>query len=698
MRADDTAVRSVKAAVSAMILVAIGCLPARDAAAAELVLEPKMRHLRNAEPREWTEFPEKAEATDLTYSFEVTDTFRPQTLRLRHRDLRRDWIISLDGQVLIRIPQGDQDATTFWPLPAEKLKPGKHELKIATKDKTPDDVMFGELRLDTRSKAEMLGEATVEVEVTADGSPLLNEGPAPCRITIVDERGSLMTVGIEPEPRLAIRPGVIYTLDGRAKFTVPAGTYVLYASRGFEYSVENTTLRLKVGDVAKPRHHLKHEVDLYPIVSIDPHVHTLTHSGHGDCTLEERIVTIAGEGLGRVTATEHNKIVDYQPAVDRMKAFNVRVGIGCELTTKVGHFNIAGLDPAGPSIDHECRTWSDVTASIRKVKPGGGAILNHARDIHNGFRPFDPSRHISIAGEDAEGWILPADAMEVFNSGSTQNDPTQLFHDWLGLLNRGLNVIPVGSSDSHDVARYIVGQGRTYLADLSEFPVLKQVPVGASMGLLCLAEANGTEFGELVATANEYNIGVRVYGPDWTAVDELRLFVNGTETSIEPVKMSTLSILKGRTVKRYWRWSFLRFKHDVCVVALVKGPGVDAPYWPIAKPYQPTSPDWKSYVIGCSGAIKIDGDGDGKYSSPYDYAKKLFAESAGDDAKLVAALKDYDEAVAVQTASVARAAGRERFDSFLAAVAKSGAPQTKTGANKYVDGWRKTLVPQAAPR
>jgi len=92
-----------------------------------------------------------------------------------------------------------------------------------------------------------------------------------------------MTVGIEPEPRLAIRPGIVYTLDGKAKFTVPAGKYVLYSSRGFEYSVAETKLELKAGNVAKPRLNLSHEVhQMRYFLACDPHVHTLTHSGHGE--------------------------------------------------------------------------------------------------------------------------------------------------------------------------------------------------------------------------------------------------------------------------------------------------------------------------------------------------------------------------------------------------------------------------------
>ncbi len=53
--------------------------------------------------------------------------------------------------------------------------------------------------------------------------------------------------------------------------------------------------------------------------------------------------------------------------------------------------------------------------------------------------------------------------MELVNSAAQQSDMMQLVRDWMVLLNRGTLLTPVGSSDSHDVGRHFVGQGRTYL-------------------------------------------------------------------------------------------------------------------------------------------------------------------------------------------------------------------------------------------
>ena len=53
--------------------------------------------------------------------------------------------------------------------------------------------------------------------------------------------------------------------------------------------------------------------------------------------------------------------------------------------------------------------------------------------------------------------------MEIINSAAQQSDMMQLVHDWMGLINGGFKITPVGSSDSHDVARHFVAQGRTYI-------------------------------------------------------------------------------------------------------------------------------------------------------------------------------------------------------------------------------------------
>jgi hypothetical protein len=75
---------------------------------------------------------------------------------------------------------------------------------------------------------------------------------------------------------------------------------------------------------------------------------------------------------------------------------------------------------------------------------------------------------------------------------------------------------------------------------------------------------------------------------------------------------------------------------------------VAAPYWETPHPYQPSSKVYRPRIVGATNPIWIDGDGDGKFTPARDYAAKVIAASRGDDTKLEAVLRDYDEAVAVQ--------------------------------------------------
>src|SRR6185503_20662682 len=62
------------------------------------------------------------------------------------------------------------------------------------------------------------------------------------------------------------------------------------------------------------------------------------------------------------------------------------------------------------------------------------------------------------------------DAMEVLNSSAQQTDYLLVYRDWFALWNRGYRVTGVGSSDGHDVSRYIIGQGRTYISSRASNP------------------------------------------------------------------------------------------------------------------------------------------------------------------------------------------------------------------------------------
>ena len=441
------------------VLGLIAILPtAAPADAGPRILTATMHHLRQGSVPEWNDFPAPAEGDQLRLDFDLDQPPQDATLRLRQRNVKQPWELTLNGQPIGRLKEQNENDSVAFRLPRGVLRTGTNTLVIRFAGKPTDNIEVGDVRLLDQSLEQALGEAQLEIAV----HDAATSAGLPCRLTIVDEHGSLMTLGAKSSNSLAVRPGVIYTSDGRASFSLPAGKYAIYAGRGFEYNVASTTLDLRVGERHQRQLTIRREVPTPGLVSCDTHCHTFTYSRHGDASLAERMVTLAGEGLELPVATDHNRAIDYQPAA-RAAGLDLLFTpvIGDEVTTRVGHFNVFPLAAGSAPIDFRGSDWAAVFSSIRQASSTAVIVLNHARDIHSGFRPFDPRRHISIAGEDLEGWKLEAGAMEIVNSGATQNDPLELVRDWFGLLNRGMQVTPVGSSDSHDVARYIVGQGRS---------------------------------------------------------------------------------------------------------------------------------------------------------------------------------------------------------------------------------------------
>ena len=99
----------------------------------------------------------------------------------------------------------------------------------------------------------------------------------------------------------------------------------------------------------------------------------------------------------------------------------------------VGHEPVGVIDAVGPG--------------VVGYAPGDRVVvLNHPRDLHAGFRPFDPSQFNPVTGRHRRVPALGVDAIEVLNSGAMQSDPLRPLLDWMALLNRGERTTAVASS------------------------------------------------------------------------------------------------------------------------------------------------------------------------------------------------------------------------------------------------------------
>lgn len=542
-------------------------------------------YVRNGETREWSSFPAVVKDSQLVVHFDAKNALGAGTLSLTQYDVNQTWKVAINNKHLGNLEIDEKKMITYFEYPDGLLKSGDNVLTIVPEPVRgrSDDITIGNLSINAKQVGKLNPDVSVVIQVADDQQTLI-----PSRLTVVDVHGALQPVATKGGDSLAVRRGVIYSSTGVFSFSIPAGRYKVYASRGFEYGVDSMSLQVKSGDRVVKRLTVKHEVSLPVWKSVDPHIHTREFSGHGDASMNERMVTIAGEGLHYAVITEHNKAVVITDSVKKKGLDKWFTPItGDELTTPVGHFNIFPATAAAIP-PHDVKSWKEVKQNLDRIPGKKVVVLNHARDGHAGVRPSDSLQSRTVTA-------MPANAMEVMNSGSQQSDPHQLYMDWLALLSKGVKLTPIGSSDSHDVSRFIVGQSRTYVradGDLTDNFLAGRTNV--SFGLLTEIQADA-------ADDNKLSVVIKVYAPSWITPTNVSLYANGQKIHSSRIRD------QDRQVGNYYskELTLARPPHDLLLVAIAEGADPKVAWWPIARPYSWTSPDVTPIVLGISEVISI---------------------------------------------------------------------------------------------
>lgn len=628
-----------------------GCLEAE-----EITLEPKRLHLGKAGQFEWEIFKDHpVEAERLEVKFEAKANAAENTLRIWQRDVKQTWPVLLNGRRLGSLTLAETALECVLAVPVGALRDGENVLVLEAPAQL-DDIEVGRVILNSKPVVEAIAGSTIQVAVT----DAQTDEALPCRLTLTRVDGTLQPLRAEPASDVATRVGVVYAKAGKATLVVPPGEYVLHAGRGFEWSVETQTLSLKIGDSQEVKFGLKREVDTKGWIAADSHIHTLTHSGHGDAKIEERMITIAGEGIELAIATDHNHHTDYVPIAASIGVANRFTSIvGNEVTTKHGHFNAFPIQPGATLVNHNEQDWSKLLPAIRAT-PGVKVItLNHPRDLHSGFVPLGGLQFNPSTGKHRHADALDIDAMEVITSGAMQSDIHLLYRDWFALLNRGHRIAAIASSDTHDVNRFILGQGRTYVAakngdpaqlDLDE--VWRSYQEGrllVSLGLMTTLKVDDRfTVGDLATgLGDKIKVEAVVSGPAWVKADRIELYANGILIREQSIMDEHRAGEKARII-----WELPKPAHDVHLVAIATGPGITEPFWEIPRPYQPSSKTLTPRVIGSTNPIWLDNDSDGKFASAFAVAQSLVTKFGSDPSALREALKKHDAAVVVQVESL----------------------------------------------
>ena len=651
--------RELRAALGAALVCASTLANASDALRS---LDGARYHLRSGTEPEWQEFAaKKPYGRRLDIRFAAKTNAREATLLIRQSDVKLDWNLELNGARLGKLFLMEAPLVYAVAIRPGALRDGENVLSILP-PRENDEIIVGEFQLHEGPLADLCS-AAIDVQVTDASSP----GGLPSRITIVDEEGALALLSPSPGQHLAARPGVVYTADGRARFGVLPGRYTVYGSRGFEYGIATQSVSAIDGKTQSVSLRIGREVGTPGWVSCDTHIHSFTYAKHGDASIEERMLTLAGEGIELPISTEHNSLIDFhQPAENLGLQSAFTPVLGCEVTTKSAHFNAFPIQPGSKVADVSLEPWPKLMEAIRAMSRVQVIVLNHPRDTHNNFIPFASTNFNAATGENRRGFEFGFNAVELINSGALRTYWMQVYQDWFALLNHGYRMTGVAASDSHDVSRFIVGQGRTYIRSTTDDPAAINVTntcdnllrghALVSLGLLTqMSIEDRFGVGDLATNLGEsIHLTITVLGPTWTSPDRVELYGNGILLREQILKPSSKAGEKARL-----KWTLPRPRHDCFLVAIASGPGVISPHWAIPRPYQPTSPLWEPRVIGSTNPIWVDGDGDGQFTSAHSYAIKLVEQNGSSPDSLLPALRDYDEAVATQAAGLCEAAGKD---------------------------------------
>ncbi len=476
--------------------------------------------------------------------------------------------------------------------------------------------------------------------------------PIPARITITDTNNAPLTFRRSNRSGdVALRRGLVYTRGTATPLDLPPGDYNVYATRGMEWGRASKRISVRPSKPATVSLKIKREVDTTGFIAADTHMHTLTFSGHGDASIEERMLTLAGEGVEMAVATDHNHNIDYRPYQQQMQVTKYFTAVtGNEVSTPVGHINGFPLDPKDERPEFKLTNWVKLVSGIRD-KGAKVVILNHPRWPHRGKDPLTGFGFDSGSGEFRQRGGFPFDAMELANTHVSQKEPLYVVYDWFALLNRGHKITGVAASDTHTVASP-PGQGRSYVPSRTDDPIRIDVDEACdhfvrgdttvSVGILADVIVDGRyKMGDTNTLRGKMvRVNLRVATPSWVKPRRAMVFLNGQAV----VEQNVSSGFPKHPTNVRIEFELAKPAHDAYLVCVVTGDGVSHPSW--------TTKD--RWTMAATNPIFLDADGDGQYSSPHALALAALQRAGESPDQQWQATTAADDVVAIQMLSLLR--------------------------------------------
>ena len=426
--------------------------------------------------------------------------------------------------------------------------------------------------------------------------------PSPCKATIV---------GFDPSPPLTNTQSLLGLMDfkgyvfddpdgedlfGLAKtvfvgadgdsgvFFIEPGTYHLYVSRGPEYSLFESPLRVFHRQMTTVEAQVARVIDTTGFVSGDFHVHMI-NSPDSRVPLTDRVTAYLAEGVDYLVATDHEYLTDLGPTIEALGAEDLlATSTGQEITPQdYGHFNgwplsidsarrnMGAVDwarwaPVGEdysSLGAYCMTPAEIFAAVRADDGEEVVQINHINSGGGGgmnILGIDTGEVPPISLSDPAQFRLDPDTANLFSPNfdtlelliGNDRDQVDTFFaenlgDWFNLLNQGLVYTGTSDSDTHHWNNTQAGTFRNFIAyptdspaDIDEDEITRRVKEGrivggyspflrASVHAVSTGETGGLSLGlpTLITTTDGRAVfHLDVQGPAWAEYDTVALYMN----------------------------------------------------------------------------------------------------------------------------------------------------------------------------
>jgi hypothetical protein len=346
---------------------------------------------------------------------------------------------------------------------------------------------------------------------------------------------------------------------GQFRVALPPGQYAVIVTRGIEYSHCSNTVVLRPEQTVRVSGVLRRLVDTTGWISADYHNHS-TISGDNVCGTDDRVINLAAEHIEFAPTTEHNRLYDWRPHIEKLGLTNfVQTVCGLELTGSGPHLNAFPFRVMPFTQDNGAPVWHpDPRISAITLRDWQGAEpdrwvqINHPDMVHN-FIDRDGDGRFDGG---FQGLAPLIDGIETQNSDACEilaGRPFRIVRDaqgervaylrefiWLQMLNRGHRYAAVAVNDAHYVHGGGVGGWRMYLPSRSDNPGeidWRENVRHAKAGRIVLTTGpflqvqteDGTLPGGTTRARGEVKLRIRVQCTDWLDIDRVQVLVNGRQ-------------------------------------------------------------------------------------------------------------------------------------------------------------------------